>query len=89
MNAVGDVTEPYKWYCEASNWEDECPPPYIDEDLYFGLWDTEAECVEADCEDKVVVVWTSSPLGLSDCSTGSTTEEIIGTCTPDTNGVNQ
>ncbi len=80
--------EPYKWYCEASGWEGECPNEWFNEDLYSGTWDTQAECEEAKCEETVVVTWEYCPMGMSDCYTGCTLEEIIGTCAPDTNGVN-
>ena len=44
-------------------------------------------CEEADCEEKVVVRWEDCPMS-DDCGTACTIEKIMGTCTPDTNGVN-
>jgi hypothetical protein len=64
-------------------------PEIVDDSLYDGLWDTQVNCEETGCEEKVVVRWLDCPMGLSDCVTACTIEEIIGTCKLDTNGVNQ
>ena len=80
--------EPYKWSCQA---DDNfviigypCGEYYTGDSLYSVLWDTEAECEEASCEETPYLIWEDCPAGCTAC----TTVYEYGICTPDTNGVN-